>query len=187
MSKTGTNPVPREQLESIARAEGCTLEQMAACVKVTKGKSSNRLYITNPAQCARVDVSNFDYPDRGVVRDLGGESFGKVHQMVRFDRPAGDILRDFHLLCRGLDAFESHPKKERQSPASFKGSRRRGENLGPSVEVQSEETPAQHAERLIKHYGEIKRYAQMKGVGVSKKTTMEFTTKVAALGFRLEA
>ena len=126
MAKTGINPVPRSEFERIAKKEGCTLEQMASCIKVTKGKSPNRLYITNPTQCARVDISNFDHPNSDWVRNLGGESFGKVHQMLRFDRPIGDIIQAFRVLCKGLEGFESHPKKDCPRPAGFKRSRRKG-------------------------------------------------------------
>jgi hypothetical protein len=187
MAKAGESSVPRGDLEQIARDEGCVLEQMASCIKVTKGKSQNRLYITNPTACSRVDVSNFDHPDTSIVRNLGGESFGKVHQMLRFDRPVADIKEAFRLLCRGLDTFQSHAKKERARPAAMKGSKRKGEVGGPDVEVQAEETPRQHADRLIAHYRKIKDYAESVGAPVSKKTIAEMQAKVEALGFTFEA
>lgn len=187
MAKTGINPVPRGEFERIAKEEGCVLEQMASCIKVTKGKSQNRMYITNPAQCARVDISGFDHSDKDIVRDLGGESFGKVHQMLRFDRPVEAILSGFRILCKGLEGFEPHPKKDRPRPAGFRGSRKKGNQPGPSVEVKAEESPKQHAERLIKHYQMIKKYSEMTGIPVSIKTINEMTEKVSALGFKLEA
>ena len=186
MAKAGIIPVPRAEFERIAKEEGCTLTPMASCIKVQKGKSQNRLYITNPAQCARVDISNFDHPDTNVVRNLGGESFGKVHQMLRFDRPVEDTMAAFRLLCKGLDTFESHPKKDRPRPAGFRGSLKKGNQPGPSVEVKSEETPKQHAERLIKHYRKIKEYSERVGIPVSPKTIAEMQAKVAELGFTLE-
>lgn len=187
MAKQGINPVNRGEFERIAKEEGCELTSMASCIKVTKGKSQNRLYITNPLQCARVDVSGFDYSDLEVVRNLGGESFGKVHQMLRFDRPVETILAGFRLLCKGLDTFEAHPKKERPRPVGFRGSKRKpGQVTGPSVEVKAEETPVQHAERLIAHYRKIKKYSEMTGIPVSPKTVAEMTAKVEALGFKLE-
>jgi hypothetical protein len=186
MAKPGINPVPRSEFERIAREAGCTLTPMASCIKVQKGKSQNRLYITNPTQCARVDISNFDHPDTEIVRNLGGESFGKVHQMLRFDRPVESILAAFRLLCEGLDTFQSHPKKDRPRPAGFKGSRRKGPQPGPSVEVKAEETPAQHAERLIEHYNKIKRYSERTGIPISPKTVAEMQAKVQELGFSLE-
>jgi hypothetical protein len=186
MSKPGENSVPRSELEAIARSEGCTLEAMASCIKVQKGKSPNRLYVTNPLACSRVDISNFDHPDMAIVRNLGGESFGHVHQMLRFDRPVEDIKASFRLLCRGLDTFESHPKRERGRPVALKGSRRRTEMGGPDVQVQTEETPTQHAERLIAHYNKIKEYARSIGAPISRRTVAEMTAKVEALGFKME-
>lgn len=180
------NPVPRSELERIAREEGCALEQMASCIKVSKGKSPNRLYITNPTQCARVDISNFDHPDEGIVRRLGGESFGKVHQMLRFDRPVPDILAAFRTLCRGLDTWPSHPKRERQSPVGLPGSRpRRGGPL--AIEVVPAETPAQHAERLVARWRTIKRYSDQTGIPISKRTVAELSARAKELGVELEA
>ena len=178
--KPNLNYIPRERLEEIARNAGCTLTSMAACIKVAKGSSKNLLYIASTKECARVDLSGFDHPNTEWVRNLGGESFGRVHQMLRFDRPVKDIKESFKVLCEGLESFQPHPKKERVRPASFRGSKKKGAPTA-DVQVKSDETPKEHMERLVKKMDKIKEYSRQTGIPVSPKTIKEFEEQIAEI------
>lgn len=181
--KPNLNYVPREQLEEIARSAGCTLTPMAACIKVSKDKSKNLMYIASTKECARVDLSGFDHPNKEWVRDLGGESFGRVHQMLRFDRPVEDIKVAFRNLCEALESFQPHAKKERIRPISFRGSKKK-ETVSDIV-VKSEETPQEHMERLIKKMNKINEYSKQTGIPVSPKTIREYEEAMAEIKKKL--
>jgi hypothetical protein len=183
--KPNLNYVPRKQLEDIARAAGCGMDMMAACIKVWKGKSGNKLYIAATKDCARVDLSGFDHPNKEWVVDLGGNKFGRVHQMLRFDRPAADIKAAFKAICEGLEGFEPHPKvKNNFNKMNFgKGSKRKDPEQ--IMVIKSDETAKEHMERLVKKMNMIKEYSKQSGVPVSPKTIKEFEEKMGELKKKL--
>jgi len=183
--KPNVNYIPREQLEAIAEKAGCILTPMAACIKVSKGKSANKMYIATTKLCARVDLSNFDHTDKELVRDLGGEKFGRVHQMLRFDRPVADVKAAFKILCEGLEGFTSHPKVKSNFTGSFRGSKKK--NIETVLVVNSKETPKEHMERLVKHFKKIQEYSKQIGIPVSPKTIKEYEDTMSEVKKKIKA
>ena len=170
--------VPRERLESIANAAGCKVDVKASYIKITKGKSMNCLFIAKTKDVSRIDIGGFDYTDASVVKNLGGESHGCVHQQMRADVSGAALMLGFKTICEGLDTFTSHPKKERKPAHSF---RRKGQqNVQTVVTVVVEETPEQTVNRLVKKLEVIRAQSKVMGIPVSKKTELELGQKIEA-------
>ena len=163
--------VQREKLEQLARDAGCTVEVKASYVKVTKGKSKNCLFVAKTKEVSRVDIGGFSVSQPEFIKDLGGESHGCVKQQIKSDITNEQFLKAYGFLCRGLDAFTPHPKKERQRPHGFRRSKKQG--VESVVIVKSEETPEQTIERLVAKRKKLEQVSKEMGIPVSPKTIKE--------------
>ena len=176
-----TSYIPIARLETIAREEGCTLVEKTTCIMVVKGSNkTNRLYIARTRDVARVNINGFKIPDAELAATPPGGPVGTFLQVVRFDHSEGDVLRNFRTICRGLDTYKSEPKKPRGRPAGF----RRNKNTpipGPTVEVQVEESPRQHMDRLVAELAKKRDLATKLGFPLSPKTIASFEQKIADL------
>jgi hypothetical protein len=172
--------IPIGTLLSIAREEGCKLTEKTTCIMVTKGKVANRLYIARTQDVARVNVNGFRIPDPELATLPAGGPVGTFLQVIRFDHPEPQVLANFRLICKNLDTYVAVPGKPRGRPAGFRGSKR-GPVTGPSVEVKAEETPAQHAERLVAELAKKQGIAKEMGFPLSQKTIAAYQAKIAAL------
>ena len=176
--------VQREKLEQIAEAQGCSVDIKASYVLIKKGTSKNCLFVAKTKEVSRVDIGGFDHSDP-LIKNLGGESHGCVHQQIRNDIPVSDFTAIYTVLCKGLDTFPSHPKKERARPHGFKRSKHQP-IAGPTVEVKSEETPAQHMERLVAELAKKEQIATEMGFPLSPKTIESFRSKIEELRKQVE-
>lgn len=173
--------IPIDRLKDIAKKAGCTLTDKTTCVMVTKGANKqNRLYIAKTANVSRVNVNGFKCPDTNLTATPPGGPVGTFLQVVRFDLPDNQVLANFKVLCESLDTYKSEPKKPRGRPAGFRRSKKQP-IAGPTVEVQAEETPAQHADRLVAELTKKQELAAKLGFPLSPKTIASFETKIAEL------
>lgn len=184
--KAGVTYVPRSELEAIARAEGCKIEEQRSFFKITKpgSKSDNKLYLAKTVNVARVDLSGFKLKDSAeLVRNLGGESFGMVHQMLRFDRTAEEISAAFRFLCRELVTFESLPKKPKGRPVGLKGSKK----LTTPVQIQlaPEADPATEIATLKAKLTKLQEFAKSRNMPVSPKTIAQIENRINELQPRI--
>lgn len=163
--------VPREKLEQVASAAGCTVEVKASYVKVTKGKSKNCLFVAKTKDVSRVDLGGFSLTGSMPIKDLGGESHGCVKQQIRADISNDLFISTYRTLCEGLDTFEPHPKKERARPMGFRGSKKKG--VESVVIVKTDETPEQTIERLVAKRAKLVQVSKEMGIPVSPKTIKE--------------
>jgi hypothetical protein len=179
--------IPREQLVKIAEEAGCILTDKTTCIMVTKGKNKdNRLYIAKTRDVARINVNGFKCPDTELTAPPKDGPVGTFLQVVRFDHPVPTVLANFRKLCENLDSYKSEPKKPRGRPAGFKRSKNKP-MAGPVVEVQAEETPKQHMERLVAELTKKKELAAKLGFPLSPKTIKEFEIKIEDLRKVVEA
>lgn len=179
--------IPIDKLTAIAIKAGCKLTEKTTCIMVTKGSNKdNRLYIARTRDVARVNVNGFKCPDTNLTMTPPGGPVGTFLQVVRFDYPANQVLENFRVLCENLDTYPSTAKKPRGRPAGFKRSKN-APIAGPTVEVQAEETPAQHCERLVKELQTKRELSAKVGYPLSAKTVASYRTKLAELGYTLEA
>jgi hypothetical protein len=173
--------IPIDRLKAIAKKAGCTLTDKTTCVMVTKGSNKqNRLYIAKTRDVSRVNVNGFKIPDANLAAIPAGGPVGTFLQVVRFDLADNVVLANFQTICENLDTYKSEPKKPRGRPAGF----RRSKNApiaGPTVEVKAEETPKQHAERLVAELAKKRELAAKLGFPLSPKTIASFESKIAEL------
>jgi hypothetical protein len=179
--------IPREQLVKIAEEAGCILTDKTTCIMVTKGKNKdNRLYIAKTRDVARINVNGFKCPDTNLTAPPKDGPVGTFLQVVRFDHPVPTVLANFRTLCENLDSYKSEPKKARGRPAGFRRSKNKP-MAGPVVEVQAEETPKQHMERLVGELAKKKELAAKIGFPLSPKTIKDFEIKIEDLRKVVEA
>lgn len=178
--------IQRVQLESIAKKSGCDVDVKASYVKITKGATSkNCMFVAKTKDVSRIDIGGFDYIGvHALVRNLGGESHGCVHQQLRSDVTREQMLAGFEVLCLGLDSFESHPKRVRPSPHTFKFSKRK--NI-ETIIVKVDETPAQTVTRLVAKLNTIRDQSTKMGIPVSPKTERELGDQINAATILSEA
>lgn len=178
--------ISRDILCKIAKDEGCNLVEKVTCIMVTKGANkNNRLYIAKTKDVARVNVNGFRCPDTNLTAPPPGGPVGTFLQVVRFDHPENVVLANFRTICKNLDTYKSEPKKPRGRPMGFKRSKKQPMQ-GPVVEVQAEETPAQHMERLIGELNKKKALAVKMGFPLSPKTVMEYERKIEEVRQKVE-
>lgn len=185
--------IDRPVLVKIAEEEGCKLTEKTTCIMVTRGSNkNNRLYIAKTRDVSRVNVNGFRCPDPELTKTPDGGPVGTFLQVVRFDHPEATVLANFRTICRNLDTYKSEPKKPRGRPAGFRRSKKQPV-AGPAVEVQAEETPKQHMERLIAELNKKKTLASKVimpdgSVGtLSPKTILEYERKIEELRKKAEA
>lgn len=179
--------IDRSILEKIAREEGCKLTEKTTCVMVTRGANKdNRLYIAKTRDVARINVNGFKCPDTALTATPPGGPVGTFLQVVRFDYPEAQVLANWRTLCHNLDSYKSEPKAKRGRPHGFKRSKNQ-KMQGPTVEVQAEETPRQHMERLVAELSKKKDIAAKMGFPLSPKTIASFEAKIAEVRSQVEA
>lgn len=177
--------IPFDRLVAIAREEGCPITEKGTSTMVGKA-GGNRLYIAKTRDVARVNINGFKIPDPGLAMTPPGGPVGTFLQVVRFDLPEATVLANFRHICRNLERYTPEPKKPRGRPAGFRGTKH-AEPQGPSVEVQALETPAQHADRLVREFQKKRAIAAEMGRSLSPKTVESYRQKLADLGRTLEA
>ena len=174
----------REALEQAARDAGCTVDVKASYILISKGESGNRLFVHKTKNVSAIDVGGFDIPGDFVARNLGGDSHGSVHQQFRTDMSDAQFLINFREVCRNLDKFAPHPKKERERPFASKNTKRK--DVDTVVVVSAEETPQQTIDRLVAKITLIRKVAAEHGVPVSKKTEKEIADQLEQLRKKVE-
>lgn len=102
--KKGTNYIPQSDLEKLARELGLTVVEQKGFIKVA-ADSKHRVYIAKTKLVGRVDLSGFKTSGIPGVVDLGGESFGMVHQQIDFTRPAPETLETFQNVLLAMTAL----------------------------------------------------------------------------------
>ena len=178
--------IPIERLKAIAVAAGCKLTEKTTCVMVTRGDNkNNRLYIAKTRDVSRVNINGFKIEDPSLAATPSGGPVGTFLQVVRFDLPDPQVLENFRKICERLDSYKGEPKKPRGRAAVFKKSKKAAP-AGPTVEVQAEETPAQHAARLVAEFNKKRDLSAKLGFPLSPKTVESFRAKLAELGHTLE-
>jgi hypothetical protein len=183
--------IPIERLKAIAVQEGCQLDDRETCIRIMRGTSSNRLYIARTRDVARVNINGFRIPDPELAKTPDGGPVGTFLQVVRFDLPEVQVLKNFRQICRNLDGYPPEAKKPRIRPAGLKGTLKGHRPITSVIKaidplIAAVETAAQHAARLIAEYREKLAKAAQMGFPLSKKTTAEYRDKVEDLGFHLE-
>jgi hypothetical protein len=168
--------IPKEELMRIAEDEGCTLTPKTTCVMVTKGKSKNRLYISNTKEVNRVHINGFRIPDPELACMPPNGVCGTFVQVVRFDHPGKVVRSNFRTICKNLDVYTPSEKKPRQRPAGLRGSNKK--NVETVVVVKSEETPQQTVDRLVAELAKKKDLAKKLGFPLSKKTEKEIMEQI---------
>ena len=175
--------IPQEEMLAIAREAGCDIEEQKSYYKITRGGGTEQiLYVAKTRGVARVDLSGFELKEPEVARYLGGEKFGRVHYMLRFDKPAAHIKSHFRQLCLGLGGFVSLPKSKRGRPVGLKGSHKLEQ---PVVVIQSELSPQQMMERLVEERDQKRAVARKMGFPLSRKTEEEYSEKIEEMRKRL--
>jgi hypothetical protein len=175
--------IPYDLLVKIAREEGCTLEERTTCMRVSRGtvNKTNRLYIARTHEVNRVHVNGCKIPDPEIACTPPGGPVGTFVQIIRFDHDEAAVLANYRTACKNLDAYPPLPKKPRGRPAGFK--RKKDEPIkGPDVEVKADETPGQHAERLIVEFRKKRTLSAALGYPMSAKTVADYRKKVTDLG-----
>ena len=93
--KKNVTYVDYAKLAAIVADRGLTELPQAGFVKVS-GPKGRQVYIAKTKRVGRIDVSGFEMPEGTAgVTNLGGESFGNVHQQLDFTKPAEEILATF--------------------------------------------------------------------------------------------
>jgi hypothetical protein len=179
--------IDRDILVKVAKEAGCKLTEKTTCIMVTRGSNKdNRLYIAKTRDVSRINVNGFKCPDTALTKTPDGGPVGTFLQVVRFDYPEATVLANWRTLCTNLDSYKSEPKKPRGRPAGFRRSKKQPMQ-GPVIEVQSEETPKQHMERLISELAKKRKIATEMGYPLSPKTIIEFEKKIEELRKKAEA
>jgi hypothetical protein len=180
--KVGFTYIPREKFVEAVKECGCELEEQASFIKIRKPGNDNQLvYVANGQSVARVDFSGFTVEDMDIAFNLGGEKYGRVHQRLRFDRPAKDIIQSFKDVLLKLGQHTEIARKKRERPVGLKGSARRkpGEAPPPVPTVVVAETPTSTIDRLVAELARKQEMAKKLGSTLSKKTVLEYETKIA--------
>lgn len=167
--------IPKDELLKIAEEEGCTLTPKTTCTMVTRGKSKNRLYISNTKEVNRVHVNGFRIPDPELACMPPGGVCGTFVQVVRFDYPAKQVRANFRLICQKLDEYQPMERKPRQRPTGLRGSKKQPVEV---VVVKAEETPQQTVDRLVGELEKKRDLAKKLGFPLSKKTEKEILEKI---------
>jgi hypothetical protein len=169
--------VPREKLENIAAKVGCDVDTKASYIKVTKGKSTNCLFVAKTKDVSRIDIGGFDVIGDPHIKNLGGEAHGCVHQQIRSDISMNDFIGCFTKLCEQLENFESHPKKDRVRPHTFRGGKK-NKIQTPAVVIVTDETPQQAIDRLVKKLTIAKQTSDKMGIPLSPKLLNDINAQI---------
>lgn len=201
--KAGQTYMVAKQFIDAAVAEGATVYEQRGFYKVGKSPTAGAclilqnkdeptwtgeqfMYVSRPSKAlegnvARVDLSGFTVADLEQVVNLGGESFGRVHQQLRFDKPAADILVAFRALVTGLGTHVALPKKERVRPVALKGTKLNAPTADVTVVAAS--TPADEINKLVAKRKMLIEMGEKTGKPVSPKTLTLIGEKLTSLGY----
>lgn len=117
--KKNTTYIARNVLEALILKSGLATEEKKGWTLVGKfGTGGARIYVPHTKNVGRVDLSAFtvDCAEYG-VKDLGGESFGNVHQQLDFSLPAEQVLVNFEKLLAHIDTLAKPEKTPRKQSA----------------------------------------------------------------------
>jgi len=116
--KKNTTYIARDTIMSLATQAGLMLEEKKGWTLAgSYGTGGARLYIPHTKNVGRIDVSACTVPLEMGVRDLGGESFGNVHQQVDFSLPGEQILENLEKIFAFVKALPKPEKVARKAPA----------------------------------------------------------------------
>lgn len=163
------NYVAQEALLSIVKELGLEAVPQAGYIKVAAAKG-RAIYIGKTKRVGRVDLSGFEMegPEAGLVKRLGGESFGAVKQQLRFDLPEEDILSAFKTVLSHMKTLpEAVKEKKSFLPRAPKGAAPKGGKIQSPEEIKA---------GRIAHLEKVVAYASSIGAPVHKKVTEELAS-----------
>jgi hypothetical protein len=177
--------IPHDEFVKIAKELGLEEpEDKAGWLKFKAGGSSKqRIYVPKTKGVARIDIAETmitGHEDEIVNR--GGENNGRVHQNIRFDRPAEDIKATFSWLCKELGSLEALAVKERAKPVALPGTP--AEKHTGDVTVVAALTPQEEINKLVAKRALIAGTAEKMGKPEAAAASLaKIDAKLAELGY----
>jgi hypothetical protein len=171
--------IPHDELIAVAKECGCKLVDKAGWVRVEVEGAKARFYIPKNKEVRRIDIAEALVTGReDEIVDLGGESFGRVKQMVRFDRSKDEVIATLRALFTSAATLELQPARVRAKPVALPGS---APAAGGAVEVKSELSVAQQIDALVAKKQKLIDTAAAMNAKVSEKRLANIDAKIAEL------
>ena len=115
--KKGITYVANEKFIAIASKMGASFEDKKGWTKIFFC-AAHRVYVPKTKNVGRVDISGFELKDLGTaVVDLGGESFGNVHQQLNTALTEIEVLANFETVLSRMKALPQSNEVPRKQGA----------------------------------------------------------------------
>lgn len=112
------------QIETLVKAEGLTMLQGAAFMRINDPRNENRrVYIAKTKEVGRVDISGYEPKAPGVIPltkdEAKAKRIGNVRGQLDFTKPSTEVMANLALVLKELKGEDIGPKDNLPSAADL--------------------------------------------------------------------